>query len=168
MARSVPWFFHMGADLSSYAPPLQTTSSSGISNNAKGRHRRVRNRPKLLHLLIFFFHSEICQGHCHVCTYTCFAMNSLCCVQVKSQLDWLLGRSWVKSSTCRSAPLMSEWPRALERLSTFSAQRQEMTQISSTFPANNMFTPHVHSSDSILCLLRQFIFFFPPHVRLRR
>lgn len=83
-------------------------------------------------------------------TCTCFAMNSTFCLQVKWQLERLLGRYWVKLSTCRSAPLMSEWPRALERLYTFSAQRQEMTQISTTFPTNiNIYTPHAHSLDSI-------------------
>lgn len=45
MVRSAPWLLDMGADLSSCAPPLQITSSSGISNNAKRRHGRVRNRP---------------------------------------------------------------------------------------------------------------------------
>lgn len=72
------------------------------------------------------------------------------CLQVKWQLERLLGRYWVKLSTCHSAPLMSEWPRALERLYTFSAQRQEMTQLSTTFPTNiNIYTPHAHSFDSI-------------------
>lgn len=56
------------------------------------------------------------------------------CLQVKSQLERLLGRCWVKLSTCRSAPLTREWPHAPEPLCTFWAQRQEPRQISSHGP----------------------------------
>lgn len=52
------------------------------------------------------------------------------------QLERLLGRYWVKLSTCRSALPMSEWPHAPERLYMFSAQRQETTQISTACPTN--------------------------------
>lgn len=69
-------------------------------------------------------------------TGSCTCINLTLCLQVKSQLARLLGRCWVKLSTCRSALLMSEWPRAPERLYMFSAQRQETTQISIACPTN--------------------------------
>lgn len=70
------------------------------------------------------------------CPCTCLTINLTFCLQVKSQLEWSLGRYWVKLSTCRSALLMSEWPHAPERLYMFSAQRQETTQISTACPTN--------------------------------
>lgn len=85
---------------------------------------------------------------CFGCCMCWFAFNSPLGSQAKSRPEQWLGRCWVKSSTCRSAPLMSEWPPALDPLYTFSAQRQETTQISITFPTHRRVSVvHVHSLD---------------------
>lgn len=50
-------------------------------------------------------------------------IDSLMCLQVKSQLEELSELYLVKSSTCPSVSLMNEWLHAQEQLYMFLAQR---------------------------------------------
>lgn len=63
-------------------------------------------------------------------------MNLTLRLQAKSQLERLLGRCWVKLSTCRSALRTSEWPHVPGPLCMFSAQRQDAKQTSTHGPTN--------------------------------